>query len=160
MKEWWEKLAPREQKILIAGGSFLVLFIFYSFIWSPFTDKVESLHYKLDQQQALVTWVQDAHKKIAQHKGGAAVREEIGTRSLLSLTDKSLKNSNLKSRKADIVQLDNDQVRVQYASVPFADLLIWMDAILGQYQVQIIQVNITNLKEAGLVQAEIILQGL
>jgi len=160
MKEWWEKLAPREQKIMIAGGSFLILFLLYSLLWSPFTNKVQSLHETLDSQQKLVVWMQSAHKTIKQSQGSVAQREEIGTRSLLNLADKSLKKSSLKSHKADIVQIDNGQIRIQYTSVPFPDLLVWLESFLQQYQAQIMQVNITNLEAAGQVQAEIILKSL
>ena len=159
MKEWWVKLAPREQKIMLAGGSFLMLFLLYSLVWSPFTHKVSSLHDKLATQKKLVVWMRGASKIILQHQGGTSEREKIGTRSLLSLADKSLKSDSLKSFKVDLVQIDDGQVRVQYASVPFSDLLVWLDSFLQQYQVQVIQVNITNLEKEGLVQAELILKG-
>ncbi len=65
-------LTEREQQLVILSGVFIVVAIFYWGIWSPLTTSIEQQRQLLDNQQSLLTWVNDSAARPAtssQHHG-------------------------------------------------------------------------------------------
>lgn len=158
MQQWWENLAPREKNIVLIGGIFLGMFIFYQFIVSPIHNGLINMRTTVTQDQQLLAWVQTTSQKITALQGGNVNGKLVGTEALLTTTDQSVRSSLIASALTSIQQNTNNTVDVKFSAVAFDALTQWMINIRLQYGIQSKQVLITRVNDQGMVQASITLE--
>src|SRR6478736_4675810 len=62
LKEWWTNMAPRERQAVSIGGSLLVIFIIYQWMWTPYVNHVAAMREKITSDQKTLVWMQSADK--------------------------------------------------------------------------------------------------
>ncbi|MFN7097783.1 MAG: type II secretion system protein GspM [Gammaproteobacteria bacterium] len=158
MQQWWENLAAREKKIVLIGGIFLGIFIFYQFIISPIHHGLQNTRITVQQDQELLQWMQATAQQITSLKGGSVSGQLVGTEALLTTTDQSVRNSPITNNLSSIQQNSNNTIDVKFSSVSFDALAQWMITLRQQYGIQAKQVLITRINNQGIVQASITLE--
>src|SRR5579871_5007919 len=63
-KEWWNTLAPREQRALMFAIMALVIFLAYALIWSPLNATVAEMREHITTRGKMLTWMQAMSNEI------------------------------------------------------------------------------------------------
>ena len=157
MKNFLAGLGARERLLLIAGGGLLALILLYGLAWRPLTEHVGQLRATVTEQQALETWMQGAVDEVKRLRGtqGANRAER---QSLLSLADRTARQSGIGPAVRRVEPEGTDKVRLQLEQAPFDDMMAWIESLVSQYHVHIDTVTVESRDQPGVVNARIILQ--
>ena len=156
IKAWWSQLEPREKNILFYGGLLALLFIFYFFMWRPFTSSIQTKRAEISNKIALVNWMKETVPQLKAIKTKQSKKTTTQKESLLIIVEQSLKKGRLSSVKPDITQ-SNSQVNVTFKTVAFTDLVFWLSKLQKEYALQVTTININATKESGVVKATLTL---
>lgn len=63
MKQAWQRISVREQRLLLALGAFLLLVVGFSLIWQPTRQRLETVERQYQQQLGLVAQLQRAQPR-------------------------------------------------------------------------------------------------
>ena len=158
MKTWWNNLAVREQKILLAGGILLLLILCYTVIWHPFTQSVKDLRETNANQQTLLVWMKNQlpeFQSLSKRQQASTVKD---SRSLLSIVESALQTGSIAPYAAELTQGNDQKINVHFAMVPFNDLLLWLDKLNNKFNIQVGQIAIERTDSDGLITAQVMLQ--
>lgn len=158
MKEWWQNLSPREQKLLILTGAFFIVAVLYFFIWSPISDSLTNLQNNVAQEKDLVAWMKTA---VPQLQSAATIQTSqaiVSADKLFTTVENSLTTSNLKNDLANIKQNQDGTVTLSFNKIAFDQLINYLVKIEQQYSIVITTFSATRLSANGLVKCEVVLQ--
>lgn len=158
MKEWWNHLALREKQVLSAGGFFLCAFLIYILLWAPLIDRTEFLRKQIAANQNLLTWMQEAEKRIlALEKNSQATPATQSEGSLLSVVQKQINRTPLVGALTDLHQLETDSVQLTFQKVSFDQLMKWLIQITDQEGLVIKQLSVTPGATPGIADVTLVL---
>jgi len=154
----WQRLAPREQRIVSAGSVLLVVIIAYFGMWEPFTANHAQLRNIVAAQQETVQWMHSAAQEV-QHlqtaAGQSTTATRAGQRSLLSIIDHSMRQKQLSRLSQRIEPKGSDTVQVNFDQVSFNTLLQWLADLYTQYQVTVTQITLEPQPIPGTVKVRV-----
>ncbi len=154
MKEWWDNLALREKKIIIYGGALLILFLLYEIVWSPFTNKVDSLRKSVTQNQALLIWMQNADQRL-QSIVNTQKNKTTTNESLLSIMQREVNKSPLATHVTQLRQAENDSVQLTLQKADFDRLIALLTDLSNQDGLTVSQFTATATGVPGEVMADV-----
>lgn len=158
VKEWWSNLSLREKQAVAAGGSLLGIFILYQFIWSPFLDNVASMRKRINSDQKLLVWMEEADKKIKKIEGETKTQGKmISPVVLLGLIQKQINSSGLERSLTNLKQASTNSIELQFQKVEFDKLIKLLTTIIKAHGVTISQMSVTAETAPGIVNAEIVI---
>ncbi|MGD9164375.1 MAG: type II secretion system protein M [Chromatiales bacterium] len=159
MKEWWLTKAPREQLALVLGAAALLLFLLYLLAWQPFVDSVEQNRLKVQNQQVTLAWMQQNLPEIqrlrSQRRASGSGRTN---EALLTLVDRTAKQSRLRQEIQRIKPQGDDKVQLWVEQASFDALLKWLGGLNVQHGIQIESLNFDRQEQSGIVNARLVLQ--
>lgn len=158
MQQWWNTLALREKRIVLIGGVLLAFFVLYEFIFMPIHHGLANMQTAVQQDQALLDWMNQTALQIKRLKGTSVNGQLVGTQALLTTTDQSVRNSAIAHNLTSIQQNNNNTVDVKFDRVSFDALTHWMITLRESYGIEAKQVLISRIDEQGTVQAAITLE--
>ncbi len=161
MKDWWNTLQSKEQNYVLIAGIALILFLFYSVIWSPLIDARDNKRMRVENNQELLTWMKSKSTEIKQLKlTNPNLLKSDNKRSLLAIVDSLANRLGLRAAIRQI-QPDGPHAATVYMDEINFDALA---AMLGQLDknsnVKVREANITKLEKPGVVKAKLILKRL
>lgn len=160
LKQWFANLAPRERQMVLAAATAIGLFIIYQ-SWTSFTDHVEKLQNRVDNQQSILTWMQQAAGEVRQLRGSAsASARPKGKQLLLGLIDRSAKQNKLGSSLQKVQPEGEQGVRVWLEKAAFDSIVIWLDSLQYQHGLVITDISIDSQQTSGTVNARILIESL
>jgi len=124
----------------------LSLILIYLVIIAPINHYKQSVAQQIQYNQSLLSLMQQAkhsHVKQAQRQPGK-------TSSIASLLQQSFKVEKITPTQVNIM---HDKAEVKFEHVVFDDLAKWLVLLHTDYQLKIINANITRQKEPGIVSA-------
>ena len=146
MTKWWYGLQNREQQLIIVASILLACLLVYSMIWSPLSIARDAKRIQVQNNQALLTWMQAKAKHVKQIKlANPNALQTANSRSLLAIVDSLASQLGLRSA---IQQIEPDGMK---------SATLWMDAInfdalmtmLGELekrdQINVAEANISKL---------------
>lgn len=151
--QYWHNLQPREQKILIAGGVFLILFLLY-YILSSGTGRSAQMAQQVEREQQLLTWMQPVVAQIVMSRT-QVVGDKITPQNILPQVELSLAHAGL-SGYVSALNLEADQVRIEFNDVVYESLVDWLYAFSRQGAI-VREFSVTKSEEVGVVQANILI---
>lgn len=157
MKQWWTERNAREQRILVAGASALLILVVFLFIWEPMVKERARLQASVVKLRTDVAWMQQAASQVKRLGGsGAGARQPVT--SLLGVINSTAKPV-LKGAVLKRVEEDrNAGVRVWIESVAFDDLAIWLGDLKRRYGIDASSVSAERIGKPGRVNVRLILQ--
>jgi general secretion pathway protein M len=159
MKAWFAGLDPRERKLVIAAAALLLVLLLYVGLWEPLVSNVERLRTSTAQQQAVLSWMQQAAREVKQLRGGgSSVAKPASGRSLLSLVDSSAKTGRLGTALKRVQPDGEKRVRVWLESASFDDLVRWLNTLQQRQGVQVVSSVFEAKENAGRVDARIVFE--
>jgi general secretion pathway protein M len=159
MKEWWLTKTPREQLALVSGAAALLLLLLYLMAWQPFVDSVEQKRLKVKNQQATLGWMQQNLAEVQRLRGqGRATGASSTNEALLTLVDRTAKESQLRQQIERIKPQGEDEVQLWVKQAAFDTLLTWLGGLNVKYGIQIESLTIEREELPGIVNARLVLQ--
>lgn len=149
MKEWWMNLQSREQRLVAALGSVLLVFLCFQLIWQPLTEGVTKAQAKLARQQALLEWVTIETARIAQQPVSNASNNT--TASISSIVNRTARQKNIVIAR---LQPQTNSVLVWVDNINFNTLLTWLANLSEQHGIKVINIDINQDSVSGSVEVK------
>lgn len=139
IKTWWHGLALREQKLVLAMGAAVTVFLLYSLVWQPLNKNLASTKKSLASRQALLTWVDEntARYQSVQSLSG----NKPSTGSLSSIVNRTANQQQLTITR---MQPQGEILQVWLDSVPFTQLLLWLEHLANKEGLQVQAIDLTK----------------
>lgn len=139
MKLWWQQLDSREQRLVLVMGIVCAIFIFYSAIWQPLNNGLTQASSKLARQQQLLSWVEEntsLYQQAKRNSGKSSLRGSIS----------SVANRSAKTYKLSITRMQpqGDDLQVWIDSIPFTQLLFWLEHLANNEGLQVKAIDLTQ----------------
>ena len=147
LKEKFQALTEREQKLVLLSGVMIIIALFYFIIWSPLTTSLEQAKTRGNAQQKLLGWVQENANRAQQ------LRRSNSTQGGLqgSLAQAVSRSTQQFSIPVSRMQPLNDELQVWVDEAPFDAVLAWLEA-MEEMGVVIRQLDITEANAPGLIK--------
>lgn len=158
LEKRWNKLAVRERILVILGVIFVVVFLFYTLLLTPYNNYVKSLTADISNKSSLIQWMQNATTTITQLKTEGFEVKDIGDQSLLTIIDQSSRLNQIDRFITQLSQAGNNKVNAEFNTVPFDDLMKWINKLWRKYGIQVNKATITPTNTPGLVKAEVLFE--
>jgi general secretion pathway protein M len=147
MKNWWQQLQLREQR-LVGGMSVLIgFFILYALIWQPLNKSITDRKLKIEHQQVLLAWVQEntARYQKAMRSGGTNSQGA----SLSSIVNRTSGRNAINIAR---MQPQGDDLQVWIDEVEFNQLLNWLGQLSMQEGLQVKNIDLSKADQQGVVR--------
>lgn len=158
LREWWNSLAARERKLLMAGGVVLVLALAWLLIWEPVQEGISEREQAINNQQALLGELRGMREEARslrarnQSNGG-------GTRGdLLSLANASAREHGLGGAVQRVQPQGDDRVQVWLEQAAFDELVAWLGTLQFEHGVSVHNISLERHREPGRVNSRVSLQ--
>lgn len=158
LRRWWQGLAVREQRVLMAGAVVVGLLLGWALVWYPLARTQQNLEARLAARQADLAFMQQAGKRLQ----GIDQRQQRGKvqrrgKSLLALADASAREAGLGPNMARLEPLDGKRIRMQYQAANFDVLVAWLAGLRRQYGIQVVDLSVDRQSAEGQVDAALTL---
>jgi len=158
MKDWYQALNRREQRIVLGGGIALLILIGYMAIWEPLKNTNQALTQQLIQQQQDRQWMQQATLVLKQRTaGGVGAAKNRGRESLLTLVDRTAKQHKLGEGIKRVQPDEQGTVRIWLEQVPFDVTMRWLGDIERNFGVVVADANMERQSKPGVINARLVL---
>lgn len=160
MRAWFAQLRPNDRRALIIGLAVLVVVLGYLFIWEPAAKHLVQLRQTVNEQQSLLTWMQQAAQQVQQLRGSTGGAAKIADgQSLLAVVDQSAKSGHLGTAMKRVEPEGQNTVRVWFEQANFDDLVLWLEGLQRTYNVGVANIVIERQTTPGLVNVRLSLEG-
>lgn len=145
LTEWVEARAPREKRLLGAGGALLAVALIYSVLWAPAWNECERIQASLPLLQAQVAQVQAQLEEVRHVKGDAAPQAPQGP-ALRDALAESIAQAGIPTPQFTVV---GQGVQVDAKNVSFAAWMSWLDEIRRTDRARVVSAHATGELQAG-----------
>lgn len=160
LQQKWNELTTRERKLLLIGGITITIGLFYISILNPLLNTLPHLRQEIQKQKELIQWMQPIVQRIQQLQTNGIALENINVnnQSLLVMLEQSIQTEQIDKYIKQLRQTTENQITIEFNTIPFDQLITWLEKIWSSYSIGVYQLTIIPDKTPGLVQAQIILQ--
>lgn len=156
MREYFEKLKPREQWVIKIGGIFLIVILFYLFLWSPFTTAISNEKARVESKQSLLQWMQSSADSVQHfHAEGFEFKPGYESAPLLTRINMAFQSENLTRFFLSPPTLKGQDVEMQLGDVPFDLLMTTLDRLWKESNVVVVNIKVIQRAAPGTVNASI-----
>ncbi|AWB68683.1 type II secretion system protein M [Saccharobesus litoralis] len=142
IKQWHSGLAKREQNLVNVASIVLAIGLIFQLLIGPVNDRAAKAQRDLDNKQKLLTWV-------AENSAKYRAASSSGGKSRGSLSN----IANRTARQAGIsisgTKPQGSELQIQLDSVPFNNLMKWLEKLVNQEHVKITMVDISASDNPG-----------
>lgn len=121
MKNFFDNLSEREQKLLIVCGIFLSIYIIYAFIVSPLLSYKKAKQDEYIEKQQTLVWMQEAQKNF-KFSNKKVLTKQI----LLTNLATELKHGSLTKYSYQLRQHNSGEIELQFDKVPYVNFINWL----------------------------------
>jgi general secretion pathway protein M len=144
IKVWWQGINQREQRLVLVAGSVFIVFLLYSLIWQPLNESLAKTEQKLASRQVLLAWVTDNTSRYQNAKATGKGNKSSG--SLSSIINRTANQQQLTITR---IQPQGDNVQVWLDSVPFTQLLFWLEHLANNEDLQVQAIDLAQGEKQG-----------
>lgn len=156
LRTWYEGLMPRERRLVIAGGVFLVLLVFYLAVVSPLSAAHTRLMRDVQAKRQLLAYINNAAPRLEAQSGGSAGHLPPG-QSVFAALSSAIQSSPISSAVQRLEQSSDGGVRLTLSGARFDDLATWLDSIQKRDGIVATRANIEQANDPGTVNATLTL---
>ncbi len=140
MLNWWKGLKQRERNTLGLAGIISGILLIYLMIIHPFTAYKNHLVDKLQEQQALLQWIQPVGSRITRIKHQ---KKPLKPTLFVHILTSTLKEHKLDQYMAEIKQIQTHNFKIQLANIPFDAFIKWLSQLNQSYTLHIDELQIS-----------------
>ncbi|OCA63328.1 type II secretion protein M [Aeromonas piscicola] len=143
LQGWWRSISAREQRLVVVGGSCLLIGLCYWIVWQPIANRIAERERQVLSQQQTLAWLKEKGEEVLAMQGGQG-RQIDTSGTLEGVVNRTAFNQKIKIAR---LQPQGQELQVWIDTVQFDDLLIWLASLADQHgvQVQVIEVARENL---------------
>lgn len=158
MKNKWHALSSREQKMIVFGGIFVLIFVLYVWVFAPLNARIAAANDTWQQQKNTLTFVSQTITRIQrlQQKGYRLPAQKVA---LLSTTEQVLSQHRLQPYLSKIAQPEPNTLTLNFDLVPFDGLISALKTLQFQHGIYVKQARIQKTDTPGLTRATVTLEG-
>jgi general secretion pathway protein M len=174
IKVWWDQRNQRERLFLISGATLLALLLFYFSVWLPFQNNLSGLRQSVVRQRSDLARMQQLAGEIrylekrspdttsapaaAGSQSGAGPPSSANTPSLPTLVDQTARAAGLGGALKRVEPQSDNSLQVQFEQAGFDMLLHWLNRLLQDHGIVILNVIVSKQEAPGRVNARLLLQ--
>ena len=159
MKDWLDKLEPKERMMLAVGAVVLLLLLVYVLVLAPIRSAYQSLKTGVAEQRETVVWMQGSAQAIQRlRSSGGSGSQGLGGRSLLAVTDSTARAGGLGAALKRVEPEGSNSVRVWLDGASFDVLIKWLGTLSMRHGVDANSVTLERNEAAGLINARLTLE--
>jgi general secretion pathway protein M len=172
IKLWWGQRNQRERLFLGSGAGLLVLLLCYVFFWLPFQDNLSGLRESIVRQRSdlarmqqlagEIRYLEKRTRSVAPSLTPASPQPVPGAAasnpSLPTLVDQSARAAGLAGALKRVEPQNDSTLQVQFEQAGFDSLLHWLDSLLQDHGIVVINVIVSKQDAPGRVNARLVLQ--
>jgi general secretion pathway protein M len=155
----WQRLQPREQRLLLIAAVTTALLLLYVAVIEPMQQQRQSLTQAISQQQQELQWLVDRAAEVAQLRGSQPAPSVANrSESLMALVDRRAREKGIDKSIRRIQPEGQRAVQVWLEQAPFNSLLEWIESMAGD-GIEVTGLLIERQPTAGWVNARLTLEG-
>lgn len=152
MKEWFNELEQREQRLISIMAVLLIITGIYFLAIQPLQERIERAEAKLVTEQKLLAWVEKNATKIVRLRGLSG-RSSNNNGSLDQLINRSARQHNITINR---LQPQNSKMQVMIDKAPFHQILQWVQTMQLTYGLTIEIADFRQDNQSGFVKTRIV----
>lgn len=156
LKDWWQGLTDREQRVVSIGGVVAFILLLYLFAWTPLSAAVDDQRETLQRQVRLMTFLQHAATQINQLRASGAQANADDTQDITTLVEGVFSSDGIIAFVKQVQQPKQDQVTYILTAVPFDKLMSALHKV-ARSGVRVVQFSASRKSESGLADIQITL---
>jgi len=158
LKQIFSSMTARERQMVLSAFVVIVLFVIYQ-SWTSFTNHIEKLHHRVDNQQQIFDWMQQAAREVKLLRGTESVGETPkGKQLLLGLIDRTAKQNKLASNLQKVQPEGQQGVRVWMEKAAFNNVVTWLDTLQFKHGLVVTDVSLDGQDVTGVVNVRALLE--
>ncbi|MGB0936304.1 MAG: type II secretion system protein GspM [Colwellia sp.] len=139
MKERWQQLNLREQRLVMAMAVVIGIFLIYSLVWLPLNNGLAKANDKLARQQALLVWVIENTQHFKQINSKNSKPKSGG--SLSSIINRTANQHQLTITR---MQPQGSNLQVWIDEAPFTQLLFWLEYLAKNEGLEVKNIDLSK----------------
>ena len=160
LKQYFANMTARERQMVLSALGVIVLFVIYQ-SWNSFTSHVDKLQHRVDNQQQILDWMQQAAREVKLLRGTETVGERPkGKQLLLGLIDRTAKQNKLANNLQKVQPEGEQGVRVWLEKAAFDNIVVWLDNLQYKHGLVITDISIDSQEVTGTVNARVLIESL
>jgi general secretion pathway protein M len=156
IRQYWGTLNERERLLLGLGSVCLILYFFYSFIYSALDEAVTQKTQALQEKKKTLIWMQQVSQKTKSNK----MPSSITNNRLLTVIATQLKSKDLKTFPYQLEQTGQGDIQLTFEVVPYILILQWLWKLQTDYALTLKQFTAEKTNTPGVVKVLIILSAI
>ena len=158
MKQLFANMNARERQMVLSAFVVIILFVIYQ-SWTSFISHVDNLQHRVENQQQILDWMQQAAREVKLLRGTETVGERPkGKQLLLGLIDGTAKQNKLGSSLQKVQPEGQQGVRVWMEKASFDSVVIWLDTLQYKHGLVVTDISLDNQDVAGVVNVRALIE--
>jgi general secretion pathway protein M len=155
MRTWYDKLAERERRMVLAGGIAAMVLLVLAIVL-PLNRNISQSRLRVTTKQGDLAFIQNAVPQLA--AAGPGIGAAATGESLVVLIDSSARESGLGKSLSSSQPTADKGLRVRLDHVPFDALVSWLARLSQSHGVRVESAEIESAGEVGFVNAGLVLK--
>lgn len=153
MKLYWDNLTYRERTLVVTGIGCLLLYLFYSFLYSPITTAVKQRTQQFQEKQKTLRWMQ----QVRPYANAENHSQPTSTTKLFALVSSQLNKSTFQQFAYQLQQTEAGALQLTYENVPLNLFLSWLWQLHHNHSILIKQFTVMRTQTAGVVKLTVVI---
>jgi len=137
LTNYWQSLKPQEQKLLSVAGVVFIIFFFVMVIYRPLTTAVDEAKQDALKQQELLQFVRQS---VVQIKAQGSAAKVASSGNVTQVVNRTRSRYQIEISR---MQPSGDGLRLNIDSVPFNQLLAWLDEVVNKHGLTIANIELS-----------------
>lgn len=154
----FNRLEPRDQKMLLLLGVFLACMLLYTVIWMPIKQSARQAEQLRNSKQQLVEWLRS--DEVLAHVGNKAQLTTNATPAnkapMASVINQTAQTSQITLKRFE--PEGSNKLRVWLDDAPFNTLVLWLYELETRHAIGVSSLSLDNPQQNGRVSAKLVLE--
>lgn len=148
MKAWFASLEARERMIVALGGAAAVLILTWGAIWLPLDRAHDGMRTSVSTWETSLAELKLVGARLSATDDSDTSQRVISNESPVVIVDRTLRELGL-NRTVKRQQPVPNGIRVEFESVAFDDLMLWLGALEGDYAMTVQAASLSAATQSG-----------
>ena len=150
MKDWFANLESREQAFVVGGAAFVIIAVIYALLWLPLSRNHEALSTSVANWERSLAELGTLRNLAATSRQAPTSANASGIQQApIIVVDQTLRSRGLEQFRRRSQPTTNNGVRVEFESVAFDDLVLWLGDLAAQHNMHVQAGSVSAIAQAG-----------
>ena len=155
MKEWFESLAQRERRMVMAAAVLIILFLIYFLLVSPLMNANESLSQSVEEKARDYEWMKSRAADARSRVLAGPARQEKDSRTLIARVTSELRTKDI--TPVQVRPEGETRLNLTLRDVNFVNLMDRLEYLQSGFNARVAKAAIEPGSDTGLVNAQLTL---